>query len=90
LFYQAYFETLAENHDNFSFHVALSEPLAEDLWQSYTGFIHDVVHREYLAQHADPTTVEYYLCGPPAMIEVGTELLASLQVNPERIAFDEF
>ena len=30
---------------NFTFHVALSEPLPEDAWTSHTGFIHEVLLR---------------------------------------------
>ena len=42
LFYADEFEELAKKHDNFSWHVAMSEPLPEDNWQSYKGFIHQV------------------------------------------------
>jgi len=90
LFYQDYFETLAKEHPNFSFNAALSEPLPADAWQSHTGFIHEVLQREYLAKHADPTAIEYYLCGPPAMIKAATKMLQGLGVKPEQIAFDEF
>ena len=45
---------------------------------------------EYLARCADPAAVEYYLCGPPAMVTAGTEMLAARSVPPERIAFDAF
>ena len=33
----------------------------------HTGFIHEVLKREYLAAHMDPTQIEYYLCGPLPM-----------------------
>ena len=71
-------------------HVALSEPLPEDHWSGSVGFIHEVLRREYLSQHPDPTTIEYYLCGPPAMIEATRELLARLKVPESQIAYDEF
>ena len=90
MFYQDYFEALAREHENFSFHVALSEPLPEDQWSSHTGYIHEVVQREYLARHADPTVIEYYLCGPPAMIKATQDMLADLKVNENQILFDEF
>jgi Na(+)-translocating NADH:ubiquinone oxidoreductase F subunit len=90
LFYQDYFEGLAQRHPNFSFHVALSEPLPEDAWSSHTGFIHEVLWREYLSRHPNPLAVEYYLCGPPAMIQAATKMLHGLGVKPEQIAFDEF
>lgn len=90
LFYQDSFEALAQKHDNFSFHVTLSEPLPGDEWTSHTGFVHAVLQREYLAHHDRPQALEYYLCGPPAMIDATTEMLSSLGVHLEQILFDEF
>jgi Na+-transporting NADH:ubiquinone oxidoreductase subunit F len=90
LFYQDYFDELAGKNENFSFYVALSEPLPEDHWNSHTGFIHEVLKQEYLASHPDPKSIEYFLCGPPAMIKAATTMLAELGVNPTQVAFDEF
>jgi MocE subfamily Rieske [2Fe-2S] domain protein len=90
LFYQDYFEELAKKNENFSFHVALSEPLPDDGWQSYTGFIHEVLKREYLDTHPEPKSIEYFLCGPPAMIKAATQMLKEFGVDPAQIAFDEF
>jgi Na(+)-translocating NADH:ubiquinone oxidoreductase F subunit len=90
LFYQDYFEDLARQNHNFSFHVALSEPLPEDQWQSHTGFIHAVLKREYLDTHPNPESIAYFLCGPPAMIQAATVMLKNLGVPPTQIAYDEF
>jgi len=90
LFYQDYFERLAQQQTNFSFHVALSEPQPADQWQSHTGFIHEVLQQEYLNNHPDPTAIEYYLCGPPVMIQAATTMLKELGVPPAQIAYDEF
>jgi len=90
LFYKEYFEQLQTNFGNFSFHVALSEPKAEDNWQGYVGFIPEVMVREYLKNHPNPEEVEFYLCGPPAMINSGLELLAELGIQKEMITYDEF
>ena len=90
LFYQDYFEQLASAHPNFSFHPALSEPLPVDDWTQATGFIHDVLLRDYLQAHADPKNIDYFLCGPPAMIAAATAMLTSLGVDPQQIAYDEF
>jgi Na(+)-translocating NADH:ubiquinone oxidoreductase F subunit len=89
-FYQDYFENLASRFANFTFHLALSEPLPEDNWHSHTGLIHEVLRANYLAGHPDPAGIEYYLCGPPAMIQAALAMLASLNVDRSRIAFDEF
>jgi Na+-transporting NADH:ubiquinone oxidoreductase subunit NqrF len=43
-----------------------------------------------LSAHPDPKSVEYYLCGPPAMMKAAREMLAGLGVGEEQIACDEF
>ena len=90
LFYQDYFEELAREHENFSFHMALSEPLPDDKWDASTGFIHQVLRSEYLDRHPDPKQIDYYLCGPPVMILAATAMLRELEVDPAQIFFDEF
>ena len=49
-YYRDYFENLAKRFPNFRFHLALSEPRPEDNWQSYTGFVHEVLRENYLAK----------------------------------------
>jgi Na(+)-translocating NADH:ubiquinone oxidoreductase F subunit len=90
LYYQEYFEQLAAQHRNFSFHAALSSPLAEDGWDGPTGFIHEVVLDEYLRRHPDVRAVEFYLCGPPMMVKACRKMLSELGVAPSQIACDEF
>ena len=89
-FYIEDFDTLAAEHDNFEWHLALSEPLPEDGWTGSTGFIHQVVHNNYLEDHPAPEDVEYYLCGPPLMLKACMEMLDGLGVEPENILFDDF
>ncbi len=90
MFYQDEFEKIAKENSNFSFHIALSEPLSEDNWKGSVGFIHQVALDEYLNQHPDPTEIEYYLCGPPMMLDAVQNMLDSLGVEREMIAFDDF
>ncbi|MFO1491796.1 MAG: NADH:ubiquinone reductase (Na(+)-transporting) subunit F [Kiritimatiellia bacterium] len=90
LFYQDHFADLARRHPNFSFQVALSEPLPEDGWTSHTGNIHEVVARELLQNHPHLAGLEFYLCGPPALIRAATGMLARLGVEAGQIAYDEF
>ena len=90
IFYQDYFENLARQFPNFSFHLALSEPQPDDNWTGSTGFIHEVLEQEYLKNHANPAGMEYYLCGPPMMVRATTEMLNRLGVAESQIAFDEF
>lgn len=90
MFYESIFEKMAESHRNFSFHLALSAPQPEDAWASQTGFIHEVVRREYLQDHPNPAAAEYYLCGPPMMIKTCTKMLSDLGVSIHQISYDEF
>jgi Na+-transporting NADH:ubiquinone oxidoreductase subunit F len=55
-----------------------------------TGYIHQCVHDHYLNQHEDPTEIEYYLCGPPVMIDAIEDMLDNLGVEPEMIAHDKY
>jgi len=90
LFYEDEFQELERNFDNFKFYVAMSDPQPEDNWKGYVGFIHQVAFDDYLKDHPDPTEIEYYLCGPPMMLEAVTHTLDSLGVEPESIAYDDF
>ena len=90
IFYQADFDQLAIQYDNFEWHVALSEPRAGESWSGPTGFIHDVIYQRYLKDHPAPEECEYYLCGPPLMIAAVTRMLDDLGVARESILFDDF
>ena len=90
IFYEDYFERLAKVHRNFAFHIALSSPLPEDEWTGHQGFIHEVLFENYLHEHANARTAEYYLCGPPMMIKACTKMLSELGVPSNQIAYDEF
>ena len=88
--YRDYFEQLAQKHENFSFHIALSDAHDQDDQSLPRGFVHQVLFEQYLSQHSMPQNVQYYLCGPPPMMSATRELLAALQVPKANIAFDEF
>lgn len=90
LFYVEEFEQLEREHDNFSFHVALSEPQPEDNWTGRTGFIHQVVFDQYLKDHPAPEDINYYLCGPPMMTKAVVDMLTDLGVEEENIHADNF
>ena len=90
MFYTEDFEEIQRNFPNFQYHAALSEPLPEDNWKGSAGFIHKVVYENYLKNHPEPEELEYYLCGPPMMIDAVQKMLDSLGVPKEMIAFDSF
>ena len=89
-FYREEFDGLAARHENFSWHLALSDPLPEDNWKGLNGFIHNVLYENYLKDHPAPEDCEYYLCGPPMMNAAITRLLEDLGVEKENVLFDDF
>lgn len=90
VFYEEDFRKIEKEFPNFSFHIALSEPLPEDNWDGYTGFIHQVALDNYLKDHKEPEEVEYYICGPPIMNESVLNMLDNLGVPEENIDLDDF
>ncbi len=90
MFYVEDFNSIAAGHDNFQWHVALSEPMPEDHWEGLTGFIHAVVRDNYLKDHPAPEDIEYYLCGPPMMNEACIAMLMDQGVERENIMLDDF
>ena len=90
LFYMDEFKQLEKEFPNFSLHVALSDPLPEDNWEGSTGFIHQVCLEEYMDKHDDPTEVEFYLCGPPIMLQCVNEMVDELGVESEMVRADDF
>jgi Na(+)-translocating NADH:ubiquinone oxidoreductase F subunit len=90
VYYREYFEDLARRFPNFTYHLVLSEPQEEDRWESHTGYVHEVLQRECLENHENVPGVEYYLCGPPVMVQAALKMLRERDVSPANIAYDEF
>ncbi len=90
IFYQEDFRELEKEFPNFSFHIALSEPLPEDNWTGPVGFIHSVILNEYLKFHDEPEEIEYYMCGPGPMAKAVEKMLDDLGVPREMLMFDDF
>ena len=90
LFYIDEFRQIEKDFPNFTFHLALSEPLPEDNWTGLTGFIHQVVIDNYLKDHPSPEDIEYYYCGPPMMNKCVLQMCEDYGVEPENISFDDF
>src|SRR5512144_1111782 len=89
-FYGDDFDDLQAANPNFTWHLALSEPLPEDNWSGHTGFIHKVLHDHYLKDHPAPEDIEYYMCGPGPMNKAVIAMLTSLGVDRENIMLDDF
>lgn len=90
IFYEKEFREIEKKFPNFTFNLALSEPLEEDKWEGYVGFIHQVLYDNYLSKHEEPEEIEYYLCGPPMMNDAVLKLLYDMGIPDEAIAFDDF
>jgi len=90
MFYSDDYDQLSKDNDNFEWHVALSDPMSEDNWDGYTGFIHNVLHDEYLKYHQAPEDCEYYMCGPPMMNAAVIKMLEDLGVERDNIFLDDF
>jgi len=89
-FYIDHFDKIAEENENFEWHLALSEPQEADNWEGYKGFIHQIVLDNYLSNHDSPEDVEFYMCGPPMMNQACINMLEDLGVEPENIMLDDF
>ena len=104
LFYTQDFREIEQDYDNFNYFIALSDVKVAkevDKWKTkenindkagdgFIGFIHQVLYDEYLKNHPEPEEVEYYLCGPPLMLQAALKMLDELGVPDENIAFDDF
>ena len=89
-FYVEEYDKLQEENPNFTWHLALSDPLPEDNWTGPTGFIHNVLYDNYLKDHPAPEDCEFYMCGPPMMNTAVVNMLLDLGVEPENILLDDF
>ncbi len=89
-FYVEEFDAIQAENENFAWHLALSEPLPEDNWSGYQGFIHQVLLERYLKDHPAPEDIEYYICGPPMMLDACKRMLDDLGVEPENVLCDDF
>lgn len=90
MFYEDQFDAIEKEFDNFQMHIAMSNPKEEDNWTGYQGFIHQVLHDEYLSKHEAPEDIEYYICGPPMMLSAVLKMLDDLGVPSEMIRYDDF
>ncbi len=90
MFYEDEYDMLARENENFDWHVALSDPQAEDNWDGLTGFIHNVLFEQYLKDHPAPEDCEYYMCGPPMMNAAVIAMLTDLGVESDNILLDDF
>ena len=90
-FYVEELNQIEAEHDNFSWHLVLSEPRPEDNWTGPVGLVRQQALRKcYLDSHPAPEDIEYYLCGPDKMNKAVISMLLDLGVERENIMLDDF
>ena len=87
--YHDTFTRLEKAYDNFSYYVCLSRP-DRDCWGGRCGYVQNNIATEYLENHEDPSEIEFYLCGPPMMVDSIVKTLDRFGVDEEMIAYDKF
>jgi Na+-transporting NADH:ubiquinone oxidoreductase subunit F len=90
IFYEDHFRAIEKQFPNFKFTIALSEPSTGRQLDRPRGFIHQVIHDNYLKDHDAPEDIEYYMCGPGPMVGAVNKMLYDLGVEKESIHFDDF
>jgi len=90
LFYVDEFEQLEKHHTNFQWNAALSNTLPNSSWNGPVGFIHDSLNESFLNVHPHPEQCDYYLCGPPLMIQATKALLLDSGISDQHIFADDF
>ena len=101
LFYIEEFREIEKQFPNFTFAVALDNPLPEDNWvvkenlddpngDGFIGYVHNVVIDQFLSKHEAPEEIELYFCGPPMMNQSVIKMADDWGIPEENVAFDDF
>lgn len=95
--YQEEYEELDNKHENFRYHLVLSEPLPEDLEKGWpkedpvkTNFLFRAFEIGQLKKMEEPEEVLFYVCGPPLHNSSVLKLLDDYGVPRESIVLDDF
>lgn len=87
LLYQEEFFKLSRLHPQFHYYPVLSRATEE--WTGATGYVQDLLTLN-INKICQIEGVEFYLCGPPEMMNTTINLLKSKNIDASNIAFDEF
>lgn len=83
-----YFDQLSHSHKNFQWRLSLSQP--DTSWNGLTDYIQEHLFDGYLNKHQDLSQVDFYLCGPEAMMNDIRQRLILKGVRHQQIKRDSF
>jgi len=81
------FETLARDHDNFTYIPALNDADNDPDWKGFKGFVHEAAKEHYESRFAGNKA---YLCGPPPMIDAAITALMQGRLFERDIFMEKF
>ena len=87
LYNRELFETLAKEHDNFTYVPALNEPAEDDNWDGFVGFVHEAAQQHFDNRFSGNKA---YLCGPPPMIDAAITALMQGRLFERDIHMERF
>ncbi|MFC2049343.1 NADH:ubiquinone reductase (Na(+)-transporting) subunit F [Chlamydiota bacterium] len=95
--YQEEYEQLDRDHDNFRYHLVLSEPQQKDIDEGWpkgdpvkTNFLFRAFEIGQLKKMEEPEECLYFVCGPPLHNSSVLKLLDDYGVPRENIVLDDF
>jgi len=81
-------EAFAREHLNFRWHLVLSEAPGEG--GEPVRLVHEAVRDGLLRGRGDIASLDFYVCGPPAMLDATRRMLREMGVHDAQVAFDDF
>ena len=87
LYNRELFEKLAREHPNFTYVPALDQPLEEDDWRGFSGYVHEAAIDHFDGQFSGHKA---YLCGPPPMIDAAITALMQGRLFERDIYMERF
>jgi phenol hydroxylase P5 protein len=92
LYFEAFFNDLAERYPNFRYFRTLSSEPDDSDWAGPRGFVHEVLKAQYTdaAGITDFRGHKAYLCGPPPMVEACIKTLMQGRLFERDIYTEQF
>jgi phenol hydroxylase P5 protein len=87
IYYGELFHELAETHQNFHYHVAISDGRDDDGWSGARGYVHELAQAVFDNKFGGHKA---YLCGPPPMIDKAITTLMQGRLFEDHIFTENF